>query len=137
MKNRIITALLFIINGLLISLIPTKLFPVCSSEKMKMACFYTEKAEVGLGIIVAVLGVVVLLSANKYIRVGISLSQIAIASLVLLYPLKLIGLCKMETMSCVAKTKPALIVAGTLLIFISVVNVIYLLGSKNGETVKN
>ena len=45
MKNRTIFAAAFVLLGLLVILAPTVLFPVCESE-MKMACFFTKKAEI-------------------------------------------------------------------------------------------
>ena len=125
MKNRIITALLFILSGLLTILAPTVLFPVCSSE-MKMACFYTAKAEIGVGAVILILGIVTLALSDRKARLGISIAQFLNAILVLALPLKLTGICKMSEMACRAKTLPALIVISVILLVTAGVNAGYL-----------
>ena len=133
MKNRISISVLFILSGVLLVLIPTVLFPVCSTEKMKMACYFTKKAEIGLGIVIAALGVLYFFFKNEGVRLGISLSQILLTVLVLAYPLKLIGICKNSEMACRVKTLPALIVASVLLGVVSIGNSLYLTVFKKSE----
>jgi hypothetical protein len=114
MKNRIIFAAAFVLLGLLVILAPTVIFPVCESE-MKMACFFTKKAEIGIGLLIAAIGVVSFFLKNKDIRIGLSIAQFLNAALVLALPLKLTGLCKKSDMACRVKTLPALIVLSVLL----------------------
>ena len=133
MKNRISISVLFILSGVLLVLIPTVLFPVCSTEKMKMACYFTKKAEIGLGIVIAALGVLYFFFKNEGVRLGISLSQILLTVLVLAYPLKLIGICRNSEMACRVKTLPALIVASVLLGVVSIGNSLYLTVFKKSE----
>ncbi len=132
MKNRFIIAALFILAGLLVILIPTVLFPVCESE-MKMACYYTKQAEIGVGAVILLLGIVSALFSDKKTRSGISIAQFLNGALVLALPFKLTGLCKMSDMACKAKTQPALIVIGVLILVIAGVNFGYLAatGSKD------
>jgi len=131
MKNRIVSALLFILFGGLVILGPTVLFPVCEAHEMKMACYYTKQAEIGLGIIIVLLGIATAVIKNRDIRIGISFSQLLISILILLYPLKLIGLCKMSNMACRLRTLPSLFVTSVLLLIISAVNIWHL--SKKGK----
>lgn len=133
MKNRVVFSLLFIITGILIILSPTKLFPVCDAHEMKMACYYTSRAEIGLGGLIASLGVLYFLFKSKDTRIGLSLAQILNAVLVLLLPLELTGLCKMDDMACRAKTLPALIVLSVLLIVIAFADILYLAVSGKKE----
>lgn len=86
-----IVSVLYIFLGIVLVLIPTKIFPVCDSEKMKMACYYTKQAEIGLGLLVTLLGIISTVFKNSNVRLGISLSQLGAAILVFLYPIKLIG----------------------------------------------
>ena len=143
MKNRIGIAIAYVVLGVLLILIPTKLFSVCGTSEMKMACYYTQRTVIGIGFVVAVLGAVTILFKNAAIRFGISIAQLGFAALVFLYPLKLIGLCKMSTMHCQVGTKPALIIAGIILIVLSVGNAAYLyikelrVVSKTGKEVGN
>ena len=124
MKNRVIFGLLFIAAGVLIILSPTVLFPVCGAHEMKMACYYTKQAEIGIGGLIAALGVVYLLFSNKDLHIGLSIAQLFSAVTVILYPLKLTGLCKMADMACRVKTLPALVVLSILLAVIAVISII-------------
>lgn len=130
MKNRIIFAAAFILLGLLVILAPTVLFPVCESE-MKMACFFTKKAEIGAGLVIAALGVIYFFLKNKDIRLGISIAQFLNAGLVLAFPAKLTGLCKMSDRACRGKTYPALIVLSVLLALTAAVNIVFLIKSES------
>ncbi|MBR5418567.1 MAG: DUF4418 family protein [Clostridiales bacterium] len=125
MKNRIIIAAAFVLLGLLIVLAPTVLFPVCESE-MKMACFFTKKAEIGAGLLVASLGVIYFFLKNRDIRIGISIAELLNAALVIALPVKLTGLCKMSEMDCRVKTYPALIVLSVLLAVVSLADIFFL-----------
>ena len=128
MKNRIGISLAYVVTGILTALIPTVIFPVCDSSEKKMACFYTGQAEIGLGIVIAILGLITVAIKSEDIRIGISISQIANALLVILFPIKLTGLCGMDMMPCRMGTEPALIVAAIILIVISAINILYLNG---------
>ena len=132
MKNRTIFAIAFILLGLFVILAPSVLFPICESEK-KMACFYTKQAEIGLGVFISALGVVYFFLKNKNIRLGIAIAEFFISGLVLAYPLKLTGLCKMSDMACRVKTLPALIVVSILLILVSLVDIFFLAKSEQSE----
>ena len=132
MKNRVVFALAFILLGLLIILAPTVLFPVCESEK-KMACYYTKEAEIGIGILIAALGVVYFFLKNKSARLGIAIAEFFSAGQVLLYPLKLTGLCKMSDMACRVKTLPALIVLAIVLVAVSLGDLFFLVKSETNE----
>ena len=130
MKNRILFAAAFALLGLLVILAPTVLFPVCESD-MKMACFFTKKAEIGVGLVIAALGVIYFFLKNKDIRLGISIAQFLNAGLVLAFPAKLTGLCKMSDMACRVKTYPALIVLSVLLALTAAVNIVFLIKSES------
>ena len=133
MKNRYITSIIHIILGVLLILIPTVLFPVCPSDEMRMSCFYTSKAEIGLGILSIILGIAELIASKDEIRAGLGIAQAAVAVLVLLYPLKLTGLCGMSDMRCRVQTLPALIVFSVILFVFSAINVVYLLKRSSAE----
>lgn len=130
MKNRSVLAIAFIIIGILIALIPAVIFPVCNSSEMRMACYYTAKAEIGVGVVVALFGVFYALFGDEKVRTGISLAVVGISPLVLLFPLKLTGICKMSDMACRIKTLPALIVIFVILLAVSLGNTLFLLKKK-------
>lgn len=126
MKNRVIVSIIYIVLGILLALVPTVLFPTCDATEMKMACYYTKQAEVGLGVLVAVLGIVALLSRNASVRSGLSLAILGIAVLVVAYPLYLTGLCKMSDMMCRLRTLPALILISVVIGVVAIINFLYL-----------
>ena len=128
MKNKLITALLFILSGLLVILIPTVILPICQSE-MKMACYFTKQAEIGVGAVILALGVLTAFSSKKT-RLGISYAQLLNGILVLALPLKLTGLCKMSDMACRVKTLPELIVLSVLLALTAAADIFFLLKSE-------
>lgn len=133
MKNRLIIGLICILLGGLVIAIPWALFPVCPHDEMKMACFYTAKAETGVGAMIAAAGILYILFKNKGIRIGLGLAQILNSALIIALPLWLTGICKMSTMVCRIGTYPAWLVAGILLCAVSVINAAYLilLGKKH------
>ena len=132
MKNRFIVSIATIILGILVVLIPNAIFPVCESMEMKMSCYYSGQAVTGVGILITLLGIAALFIGNENIRLGISIAQVLNAILVLALPLKLTGLCKMESMDCRKATLPAWIVVSVLLIIINVAGVV-LISIKNRE----
>lgn len=125
MKNRFIVSIATIILGILVVLIPHVIFPVCESMEMKMSCYYSEQAVTGVGILITLLGIAALFIGNENVRLGISVAQVLNAILVLALPLKLTGLCKMESMDCRKATLPAWIVVSVLLIIINVINIVW------------
>lgn len=167
MKNRIITAILFILLGGLIAFGPQSLFPVCgvhraetpamqgtknmaehtdtqADEKMNMGssegtgaqsampgsnvmkCHWTAQIELGLGVLIALLGVLLLLSKSGDVRLGLSLSLILNGLLVLIIPAVLVGVCGSIHMSCRSLTLPALIILSSAVVFAAAANVYYL-----------
>jgi hypothetical protein len=114
-KKRLITGVVTIILGLLIAFSPSHIFKVC--EPMGghfMTCHWTARAELGVGLLVAALGVSLLFFASEKTRLGLSLSVFLAGILALSIPHALIGGCDMETMQCRSIAFPALTVFGVL-----------------------
>ena len=128
MKNKVAVSILFVVLGILILLAPTVIFPVCPAD-MKMHCQYTKQAEIGIGILIAVLGIVAFFFSEE-IRAGISLAVAGIGILEIAIPTKLIGVCGSNMMTCHSATRPLLVVLGVLTIIVSVANSVYLLKVK-------
>ena len=128
MKNKVIVSIIFVILGVLILLAPTVIFPVCPAD-MKMRCQYTKQAEIGIGILITVLGIVTFFFSEQ-IRAGISLAIAGIGALAIAVPTSLIGVCGNNMMTCNSATRPLLVVLGVLTIIVSVVNSVYLLKVK-------
>ena len=132
MKNRIGFSIGYILLGALLSLIPTVIFPVCESEK-KMSCYYTARAEIGVGIFIIILGIAYILFKSEELRAGISLSIAVSSILIVVLPLKLTGLCKMSDMACRMGTLPALIVIAIIIAAVSLGNFVYILISSKSK----
>jgi len=91
-----------------------------------MACFWTGRAVLGVGALIAVSGVFFFIFKSKQIRLGLSLAAGLNGILTLLIPTVLIGVCEGRHMSCRTLTLPALTVLSMLTIAAAAVNVIYL-----------
>ncbi|MBO4456382.1 MAG: DUF4418 family protein [Butyrivibrio sp.] len=128
MKNKVTVSIIFVVLGVLILLAPTVIFPVCPAD-MKMHCQYTKQAEIGIGILIAVLGILTVFFSEK-IRAGISIAIAGISALEIAVPTTLIGVCGNNMMTCNSATRPLLVVLGVLAIIVSVVNSFYLLKVK-------
>lgn len=133
MKNRISLSITYVVLGVLLTLIPTVIFPVCVSEK-KMSCFYTGRAEVGLGLLIIILGIAYIIFKSSELRAGISLSIVGISALVALFPLKITGLCKMSDMACRIGTLPGLVVIAIIIAAVSLVNFVFLVFLKKDKS---
>jgi hypothetical protein len=127
MKNRLFPGISFIVLGLLIAIGPFTIFQVCKWDMMIMKCFWTARAELGAGILIAILGILTLLFASSRIRLGLSISAALNGILVLLIPTVLIGVCEESLLPCRVLTLPSLVILSSILIVISFVNVIVLL----------
>lgn len=136
MKSRLVSGIAFFILGILISLGPLLLFPVCGSMGDSVGkCFWTARAELGLGAVIAIEGLLLLAIASKQVRFGLSVSLVLTSALVFLIPNALIGICDMETMSCHAATLPALNILSILTFAAAILNSVYLYRSgKNNKT---
>ncbi|MDR1049342.1 MAG: DUF4418 family protein [Synergistaceae bacterium] len=135
MKNRIISGMGAMSAGLLIALGPQFLFKLCepTAEGRWMKCHWTGQAEIGVGFLIAVLGVGLFLFASRAIRLGLSLSLFFAGILALSIPHALIGGCEMARMPCRVVTFPSLTVLGVLVIVGFALNSLYLYRKRLAE----
>jgi hypothetical protein len=138
MKNRIASGTAVIIFGLLIALGPQFLFKPCGPITARdgggltwMKCHWSAQAEIGIGFLLAALGIGLLIFASKDTRLGLSIGVFLSATLALLIPHVLIGGCSMAVMPCQSLTFPAITVLGILLIIGSVGNGYYLIRGRS------
>ena len=108
-KVNLISGGAFIITGLLIAFGPQSIFHVCRSDgDMVMRCFYTAQAELGVGLLITVLGILFFFEKKRVAQittaVGIAFSSV----IAFLIPNFLIGVCGSAHMHCKAVTQPAL-----------------------------
>ena len=123
-KVNVIAAAAFIIAGLLIAFGPRSIFSVCPADgDMKMRCFYTAQAELAIGLLITVLGIIFLIQKRSESKASTAIS-IAFSSVVaFLIPNGLIGVCGAAHMHCKAATQPALTLISILTFIISAVTV--------------
>lgn len=88
-------------------------------KKRAMPCYNTGNAIKGVAIIMVLTGFAFFLLDNKDIRTGLAISNIAIGILPILF-IKIIGVCKMATMSCRSLTTPAVYLISGVYIILNV-----------------
>ena len=113
MKNKYDVRALLLVLGLLIAIGPQKIFPVCEFNPEKaMKCHWMGRAEIGVGAVVALIGVLQMVMDHAKVRMGLSMAAVPMGLLTLLLPTKLIGVCMNQHMRCVTLTRPALLILG-------------------------
>jgi hypothetical protein len=75
-----------------------------------MACWYSWRAGIGVGLAMMFGGLVLLFSGTRGVRRGTWLSQAALSVVGALYPTALIGMCPGALMPCRTGTLPALMI---------------------------
>ena len=123
MKNKLFASIPSIILGILIAIAPLTFAKVCQSEGgMHMACYYTGRAALGIGLVIAVLGIVALF-VKENVRIGLSIAVIVNSLLMIVFPTFLIGVCKSPMMHCASVTRPTLIVLSVLSLVFAAISV--------------
>lgn len=127
MKKRIFLGAFIVILGLLIAIGPLALFHVCRPEdpEMLMKCHWTARAELGLGIVLSILGLLTAIVSSKQIRAGLHISVALNSILAFLIPNVLIGVCSGEHMHCHAVCLPALSILSVVLFITAIVSLIH------------
>ena len=115
-KLNVVFALLFVVLGALVAAAPYSFAHVCELGEKVMKCHWTARIELFLGLSIAVLGLVKLLSSDANFQLGVNAGLLVNALGVVLTPTVLIGVCKMKKMHCVAVAKPTLVVFGILIL---------------------
>ena len=146
MQNRVVSSLAYIIIGLLFILFPLYILPVCPHETVNlstatmqgqvehvhtgvgkiMKCFWTGRAEVGVGSLIIAIGTLMLFCRKIFLRMGLSMAIACISLFALAIPTVLIGVCDNQMMRCNMGAKPALVLLSLLLFIIALVNTFYL-----------
>lgn len=138
MKEKIF-GVLYLLIGLFMTLGLIFVFPVCemTAEGTYMKCHWMSQAELGIGIIISILGIISLISKSKELKIGINISLILQFLLVILIPDILIGVCKNEHMRCHSLSMPILNILGGIGIIVTLINFIYFSKSKNKQGEKH
>jgi hypothetical protein len=126
-----IIGIILIILGLLTAIGPWTIFPVCDTSMMVMACHYTAEAEIVIGSLLLMIGVLLIFVKRPESKISIGLIGAALGVWTILIPTVLIGVCASDMMNCVKETRPALIAVGVVTILVSII-LILLARNKNG-----
>jgi hypothetical protein len=128
-KNRIILGSIVTILGLMLAAGPWYIFKVCGSS---MKCFWTGRAELGIGVLIIILGILNMVVSSIQVRLGLNLALIFVGILSALIPTWLIRVCSMPKMNCHAVAAPSILFISILVTLLALGNVFYLfsLGKK-------
>ena len=97
-----------------------------TSMCIPMKCHWTARAELGVGLLIALEGFLLILFGSRQIRFGLNAAIGLNGILALLFPTVLIGVCGSTRMNCRSLTFPALVIISGSVIAGSVINGIYL-----------
>ena len=127
MKKKIIFGALIFVLGLLIAIGPFTIFHVCKPEQseMYMKCYQAARAELGIGIIISILGLLSAISASAKTRIGLNISVVLNSVVAFLIPSFLIGVCDGKHMHCHAVALPALSILSAVVFTLAVISIIY------------
>ncbi|MCR4948028.1 MAG: DUF4418 family protein [Treponema sp.] len=120
-KVNVVFSLLILVLGALTAIAPYSFAHVCEAGEKIMKCHWTGRIELFLGISVAVLGLLKLISADAKYQLGLNAGILLNALGVILTPTLLIGVCGMKSMHCASVSKPTLIVFGILILVITLI----------------
>lgn len=126
MKNRVGIGIVYLILGVLLIVGPMTFISVCPQGEKIMKCFWTQRAELGVGVVFVMSGLFMMLLKSESVRLGMSISNALLGILTILMPAVLIGGCKKADMACRSITFPVFYVIGAIAIIVSVVNCLYL-----------
>jgi hypothetical protein len=126
-KNRVAVGIAIIIAGGLIALGPQYIFKICDQTHHDITkCFWTARAEIGVGGTIAAIGAAYLLFGELFIRAGLTVALVLEGIHALLIPNLLIGVCDHANMACRVATLPALGVIGVGTALLAGANLFYL-----------
>ena len=119
MPRKLFAAISQIVLGALIAIAPQTFAHVCAIKDMPMACRYTARVALGLGVVIALLAIIGFFAPSR-VRAGLDIANAVLGVLVVLVPTMLVGVCRGSMMHCHMVTMPTLIVLGVLLAVLSI-----------------
>jgi hypothetical protein len=127
MKRNILIGSAIAILGLLLIFGPKFLFKACSVHDYGDApphCFYSIRAELGVGIIIVALGICFILLSDLKIQQGLTVGLFFMGIIALFIPTLLIGGCAVKTMRCHTTAFPLLIIISSIVLAGAVLNMV-------------
>jgi hypothetical protein len=136
-----VIGVVLIILALAIGIVPA--FTDCQSQgksitlengkTIPMKCHWTGRAEIAVAVPLALVGIMMIFSRRRESRVDLSVLGIALGVLAILIPIVLIGVCAMDTMTCVTAEKTTLVAAGAVAIAASLAALVLAARRKDAE----
>lgn len=136
MKKSFIFSTVVILLGLLIALGPQFLFKVCSIHGGTLPlCHWSARAELGLGMLIAALGVCLFVFTDLKTQLGLYIGIFLTSIIALSIPHALVGGCKANTMACHKIAFPAITIICVITLVFSAVIAVFM-EKKNSPTEK-
>ena len=124
-----IPAIILIVLGILLVVSPWTIAPVCevngmfaqlaNGKTLPMPCGWTARAEVGMGVLIILAGLLLTFSQSAETKRMIGLFSIALGVLTILFPLYITKMCALADHPCNLLTKPVLVILGIAIIAVS------------------
>lgn len=130
MKKPWTNAVFYLIAGVFLAVGPHTLFRVCDTSEKIMKCWWATVAVNVLGGLIAIGGVITLLTGAVS---AVNLYSTAAGVAAILIPSVLIGGCSKETMACRALTFPAVYFISAAVILFGIGSLIYSRHKKRGK----
>jgi hypothetical protein len=119
-KKNLLLGTFVIILGLLIALGPQLFFKVCAAHGSTFPlCHWSARAELGIGMLIAALGICLIIFNNKKTQLGLYIGIFFTSIISLSIPHVLIGGCKASTMACHRVAFPAITIIGVITLLFS------------------
>jgi hypothetical protein len=126
MKKGIIIGAVTIVLGMLISFGPQILFKVCAHGTSYPLCYWSARAEIGMGLLIAALGICLLVFSDLKTQQGLTIGIFLASIIVLSIPHVLIGGCGVTTMACRRVAFPVLSIICIITLIGSVIYIIHI-----------
>jgi hypothetical protein len=121
--------IILILLGIFLAVAPWTIAPVCevhgtlaqlvSGKTLPMPCGWTARAEIGIGALVIVTGVLFAFAKSPETKRIIGVFGVALGVLAILFPTYITKMCLLADHTCNTMTKPTLIVTGIVIIAVS------------------
>jgi len=133
MKNNIIFSITVFISGLLIALGPLLIFKACPAGCCSSYpdCLWTTKAELGMGMVIAALGLFFIVYNDAKVQLGMCIGLILTSLVALLIPHVIFVGCAINTMECHLVTFPVLTVISVFLLAYTGIRILSLAKNKS------
>ncbi|MCX6700102.1 MAG: DUF4418 family protein [Methanomicrobiales archaeon] len=122
-------AIALIILGIFIIVSPWTIAPVCevngmyakltSGKDFPMPCGWTVRAELGIGALVVVAGILLAFAKSAEAKMMVGIFGAVLGLLVILFPTVITKMCALADHPCNILTKPLLIILGLIVIIVS------------------